>query len=279
MKKFGLIGHPIAHSLSPALFKAAYAGKYTYDLISGEEFEASYQKFIDEYEGINVTAPFKELAFDKAEIKSSGCQATGAANILIKGEDGSIEAHNSDITGVIGALSSNSDLGKTNTKALIVGCGGASMAAAFALCTLGYRTTIINRNEQKAKDVAQRISDALSVEVSARGLCDFKKLFRQSGVIVYSLPVALESINNLTTRDIRGGLFGQGDHKVLLEANYKDPAFTPEIINRMKEINPNFAFIDGKEWLLHQAIDAYRIFTSEEPDINAMRSVIAYVLS
>ena len=42
MKKFGLIGHPIAHSLSPALFKAAYNGRYQYDLIEGEEFEKSY---------------------------------------------------------------------------------------------------------------------------------------------------------------------------------------------------------------------------------------------
>ena len=33
MKKFGLIGHPISHSLSPALFKAAYGGKYAYELI------------------------------------------------------------------------------------------------------------------------------------------------------------------------------------------------------------------------------------------------------
>jgi hypothetical protein len=38
MRKFGLIGHPIAHSLSPHLFKAAYDGKFRYDLIEGESF-------------------------------------------------------------------------------------------------------------------------------------------------------------------------------------------------------------------------------------------------
>ena len=65
MKKFGLIGHPIAHSQSPALFKAGYGGKYAYDLIEGEDFEASYQNFLDSYDGINVTAPFKEKAFAK----------------------------------------------------------------------------------------------------------------------------------------------------------------------------------------------------------------------
>ena len=65
MKKFGLIGHPIAHSLSPALFKAGYDGRYTYDLIEEESFEAAYSRFINEYDGINVTAPFKEQAFAK----------------------------------------------------------------------------------------------------------------------------------------------------------------------------------------------------------------------
>lgn len=274
MKKFGLIGHPIAHSLSPALFKAAYNGRYQYDLIEGEEFEKSYQKFIDEYEGINVTAPFKEMAYKKAVCHSSGCLATGAANILIKNVNGQIEASNSDITGVIGALSSNADLRQTNTKALVVGCGGAAMAAAYALCSLGYSTTIINRNVQKAKDVAMRISEALSVEVFSSDLNHFKKLFRNCGVIVYSLPIALDSIKSLKTTDLRGNVLGLCRNKILLEANYKDPAFTLELIEHYKSLNPKFTYIDGKEWLLHQAIDGYRLFTSEEPDFAAMRKVI-----
>ena len=274
MKKFGLIGHPIAHSLSPALFKAAYNGKYLYDLIEGADFETSYQRFLDEYDGINVTAPFKELAFRKADNLSPGCQATGAANILIKEENGRIEASNSDITGVIGALTANADLSLTNTDALVVGCGGAAMAAAYALCSLGYFTTIINRNGQKAKDVAERISKALSVDVFASGLDDFKKMFRRCGVIVYTLPVAIDKIKTLKTRDIRGNALGLRRHKILLEANYKDPSFTPDIIQKFQKINHHFTFVDGKEWLLHQAIDAYRIFTLEEPDLDAMRKVI-----
>ena len=274
MKKFGLIGHPIAHSLSPALFKAAYQGRYRYDLIDGSDFETSYQRFLEEYDGINVTAPFKELAFGKADSQSPGCQATGAANIMVKGENGNIEASNSDITGVIGALTSHADLSKTNTDALVVGCGGAAMAAAYALSSLGYSTTIINRNELKAKDVAERISNALSVEVHASGLHDFKKLFRKCGVIVYSLPIALETINSLGTLDIKGSRLGLSHHKILLEANYKDPAFTSDIIAKFQKANSRFTYIDGKEWLLFQAIDAYRLFTSEEPDLAAMRKVI-----
>ena len=68
MIKFGLIGHPIEHSASPALFAKAYGGRWQYDLIEGEDFEASWQRFLDEYQAINITAPFKEAAFRKVAV-------------------------------------------------------------------------------------------------------------------------------------------------------------------------------------------------------------------
>ena len=99
MRKFGLIGHPIGHSLSPALFKAGYDGRYTYDLIETPDFEEAYQRFLDGYDGINVTAPFKELAIRKADILSEECKAIGATNLLVKTPEG-IKAYNSDYLGV-----------------------------------------------------------------------------------------------------------------------------------------------------------------------------------
>ena len=97
--KFGLIGHPIAHSLSPALFKAGYDGRYPYDLIETPDFEEAYQIFLNEYDGINVTAPFKELAVQKADILSEECRIIGATNLLVKTTEG-IKAYNSDYLGV-----------------------------------------------------------------------------------------------------------------------------------------------------------------------------------
>lgn len=99
MKRFGLIGHPIAHSLSPSLFRAGYDGKYLYDLIQTPDFEEAYQRFLDGYDGINVTAPFKELAYAKADILSEECRIIKATNMLVKTPDG-IKAYNSDFLGV-----------------------------------------------------------------------------------------------------------------------------------------------------------------------------------
>lgn len=279
MNKFGLIGHPIAHSLSPALFKAAFGGKFTYDLIEGDDFEKSYDKFMNEYDAINVTAPFKELAFRKAD-SGKQCEAIGAANILTKGEsDHFVTAYNSDIEGVTGALAeAGAKCFRDGKKALIVGCGGAAMAAAYAVwCEMGYDTVIVNRNLEKAQNFAQKLTDArlTSRQISAAGMDTFEEHFLEADIIVYTLPLAVPALLNLSRKAIRGGsIFKRRQNKIILEANYKDPTFTPELMGRMHSINPDIIFVSGKEWLLHQAIGAYRHFLSHTPDIEAMRAVI-----
>ena len=99
MKRFGLIGHPVAGSLSPRLFAAAYGGRYPYDLIEGADFQLSWQRFLDEYTGINVTAPFKQLAFEKVDILSDTARLSGAVNLCVKTPEG-IAGYNTDVDGV-----------------------------------------------------------------------------------------------------------------------------------------------------------------------------------
>lgn len=279
MSKFGLIGHPIAHSLSPALFKAAFDGQHTYDLIEGEDFEKSYERFMNEYDAVNVTAPFKELAFRKAD-SGSQCEAIGAANILTKAEcDLFVTAYNSDIEGVAGAFrEAGAEVCPNSKKALVVGCGGAAMAAIFAVWhDMGYDTVIINRNVEKAQKFAEKLNGLkLSArELSAAGMDSLEKHFLEADIIVYTLPLAVPALLNLSRNALRGGgIFKRRQRKFILEANYKDPALTSEVTDRMNRINPDIRFISGKEWLLHQAVGAYRRFGLSNPDIEAMRKVI-----
>ena len=275
MKKFGLIGHPISHSLSPALFKAGYDGHHSYDLIEEEDFEKAFERFCNEYDAINVTAPFKELAYRKAEGASDACKAIGAANILtISGENRFVYAENSDVDGVVGSFKALGVTYERSKKALIVGCGGAAMAAAYATAVkLGHHTVIINRNVEKAKKFVERLS--YGSRITAAGLDTFAEHFKDADIVVYTLPVAIPAIDNLTRSEIRGAKFWQKCRsKIILEANYKDPAFTPELKKRLQKVNPDIQFIDGKEWLLHQAIGAYDRFGLSEPNVEAMRRVI-----
>jgi shikimate 5-dehydrogenase len=272
MKKFGLIGYPISHSLSPALFKAAYNGKYIYDLIEIEDFETAYLKFLDEYAVINVTAPFKESAFRKADIVSEECSAIGATNILMKTDDGKIMACNSDYLGVSGAISDNiTPEMKVRKVALIIGCGGAAKAAAYATCKDGYRTIIINRSFEKAQEFAGSLRNMCGCDVEAKSMSEFCRYFREAGVIVYTLPLHIPALSQLSEDDIKGV---PAAAKILLEANYKDPSFSKEDIEKLRKINPDLVYVHGKEWLLHQAVGAYKSFTGEEPNIENMRKVL-----
>ena len=275
MKKFGLIGHPIAHSLSPSLFNAAYDGKYAYDLIEGEDFESSYQRFIEEYDAINVTAPFKELAFAKADILSEECQSTGATNLLVKTSEG-VKAYNSDFLGVrmwlselAGSLKgvlppwpqgegptkwegflSSSQPDPKGIKILIVGMGGAGKAAAAAAESLGMEVVRMNRT----------VRDCMT-----HSLDEFKKCFRESDIMIYNIPEAIPELKELTDSD-----FQTDCPKYILEANYKNPSMD-EIL---KQFGSKAIYTGGKTWLLYQAVTGYEILTGEKPDLAKMSDVL-----
>ena len=275
MKKFGLIGHPIAHSLSPALFKAAYDGKYAYDLIEGEDFETSYRRFIEEYEAINVTAPFKEAAFAKADILSEECASTGATNLLVKTPEG-IKAYNSDFLGVRmwlsevtedlkgvlppwpqgegpakreGSLSDHQSPLK-GVKILIVGLGGAGKAAAAAAESLGMDVIRMNRTVRDSQ---------------THPLDDFRKCFRKANIIIYNIPAAIPELKELTDSD-----FNEDKPKLILEANYKDPSLR----ETMESFGSKAVYTGGETWLLYQAMTGYKILTGEKPDLTKMSDVL-----
>ena len=281
--KFGLIGHPIAHSLSPALFKAGYDGRYPYHLIETDDFEDAYLRFQEEYDGINVTAPFKELAFAKADILSEDCRFIGATNLLIKSAEG-VKAYNSDYLGVrlwlkqisdnskipheSQSSSSRSENGNSGSPVvLIAGCGGAGKAAAFAASSLGMHCILMNRDNNKAEALAISLKEA-GHSAETGHLSDFAESFRRSQIVIYNIPTAIPEISELLT-----GTESIGP-KHVLEANYKNPSFTQDIIESLQSKNPEIKFTGGKTWLLYQALTGYRLFTGENPDLEKMSAVI-----
>ena len=248
--RFGLIGHPIEHSLSPALFKAGYDGMYPYDLIITEDFEEAYKRFLEGYDGINVTAPFKELALRKADIISEECRLVGATNLLIKTPEG-IAAYNSDFRGLVAMFRGLKGDDKT---VLIVGAGGAGKAAKAAAEAMGYETAVINRTQYNPE---------------IRPLSAFREEFSKADIVIYNLPVRIPEIDMLTEADLC-----LGKEKVILEANYRNPSFDNGSIQRMVSMNPLIRYIDGREWLLQQAVTGYELFTGETPDCEAMKAII-----
>lgn len=284
--RFGLIGDPIGHSASPQLFQTAYSGRYPYDLIEGSDFEASYVRFLREYKAINVTAPFKEAAYEKADIVSGPCALIGAANILVHTAEG-VECHNSDFTGVILTVAEElfpgiisefyKEFGASAHKrihqfvrkcleqkygrrpaATVAGCGGAGKAAAVAAAEMGFETTILNRSLDKATAFSKGLPE---YKFQVASTDDFIKECSQADLVIYTLPMALESLNEFCQT--------HSEHsRILLEANYRNPAFTGLRLARLQD--SGVSYIQGRRWLLCQAISGYGIMTGETPDIEAL---------
>ena len=235
MKRFGLIGHPVAGSFSPKLFEAAYGGRYPYDLIEGAEFGASWQRFLDEYDGINITAPFKEFAFRAVDALSDDARLCGAVNLAVKTPTG-IVGYNTDVAGVVLAVR---EAGLPVSEALVVGCGGAGRAAAVAALRLGCRVTLANRTPSRAAALAEELGCEW---IPAENLAALSP-----DLVIYTVPGPMDG-------------FPEFPEAIILEANYR----TPCLEGRGK------AYISGLRWLLYQAVAGYEIFTGETPDADAM---------
>ena len=235
MKRFGLIGHPVAGSFSPKLFAAAYGGRYAYDLLEGADFGASWHRFLDEYDGINITAPFKESAFRAVDALSDDARLCGAVNLAVKTPAG-IVGYNTDVAGVVLAVR---EAGLPVSEALVVGCGGAGRAAAVAALRLGCRVTLANRTPSRAAALAEELGCAW---IPAENLAALSP-----DLVIYTVPGPMDG-------------FPEFPEAIILEANYR----TPCLEGRGK------AYISGLRWLLYQAVAGYEIFTGETPDADAM---------
>lgn len=163
MIRFGLIGFPVSHSLSPELFASAYGDKYPYDLIETDDFEQAWQRFLADYQAVNVTMPFKSEAARRADVKAPEVLRTGAANILVKTPRG-IEAHNSDYLGVREILSGIA-AGREGLTVAVIGSGGAGRAAVAAAEDLGMRVSLYHHGEIAEGVCADIVVYALPCEV------------------------------------------------------------------------------------------------------------------
>ena len=233
-RRFALIGHPVAGSLSPRMIAAAYGGRYRYDLLDFESFEDAWQAFLDGYYGINVTAPFKQDAFARVDVLSEKARATGAVNLVVPCADGFM-GHNTDVDGVLKALEES---GASYSYALVVGTGGAARAAVYAARALGCEVSVCGRSREKASALG---CPSFTLE-EARSLTP--------DLVIYTLPGRV---------DVPEGLPFEG--ATVLEAEYRIP--------RLEGISCR-RYVSGRRWMLWQAAAGYRLFTDEEPDVEEM---------
>ncbi|MDG2061830.1 MAG: shikimate dehydrogenase [SAR86 cluster bacterium] len=164
MKKLGVIGHPIGHTLSPQIhqaFSLQTGIELTYEPIDMKEFNftANLLDLVKKgFNGLNVTLPLKGCAYGSADIKSEECNLVKAANTL-HFIDKQILAYSTDGKGFARDLK-DKNLKVPGKHILMIGAGGSARSILPSLLSMKPMSlSIINRTKHKAEILAKEFSN------------------------------------------------------------------------------------------------------------------------
>ena len=249
-QRFGLCGHPIAHSLSPKLFGAAYPQSgFSYELIQATRPEEAMRLFVEGgFGGMNVTAPFKSSILPWANRHTQECTAIGACNLIVR-EGNTFVAHNTDYLGVANALGQTA-LPLKETLCLLLGAGGAAKAAAYALLKGGATLLWANRT------LAHIPASFCDQPTCALSLAQIDSYLPQCTLIVNTLPLSIPQTRSLTF----------SPNQTVFDASYFARPF------QKQATEAGAPYIAGEQWLLHQAAPAFEAMTRLRPNWDAMLS-------
>lgn len=179
--EYGLIGAKLGHSYSVPIH--AQLGDYDYRL-----YERTEDEFINlmrgrDFKGLNVTIPYKKLAYQLCDELSDIAREVGSVNTVVRRPDGSLYGHNTDIGGFIG-LARRAGVEIAGKKAVILGNGGTSLTAQTACRRLGARQIVV---------------------VSRRGPVDYAALYRDHAdaqVLINTTPVGMYPNNGESAAEL-----------------------------------------------------------------------------
>ncbi len=294
--KAGVIGHPVAHSLSPAIHgywlkKHDILGRYEKIDIPPEGLEKFLKEdiFREGYAGVNVTLPYKERVFELTIAQNSLVQTTGAVNtIVVQGNE--LMGDNTDINGFIANIRNKApgfDFSKGH--AVVLGAGGAARAIVIALvfCLGVPLIKVVNRTKARA----EKLRDEMGLYTVANDTI-YKKALREGGAIPlekFMIVSDWENRNsvfnqaNILINTTSLGMTGQRQLDVDLSLLPKDALVVDIVYNPLEtELlkqakargNPT---VDGLGMLLHQAAPGFKAWFGVWPEVTEelRREVIA----
>jgi shikimate dehydrogenase len=167
--RFSLLGHPVRHSVSPAMCAAAFAAldlPHIYTAIDVPS-EAGLGRILEDLRagvlaGCNVTLPYKRAVFDAADERAPSALAVGAANVLVRTPEGRIIAHNTDAEALAQELAPLL-AGRPRLRAAIIGGGGAALAALVACKKLGFALTCMTSRSWSSSEQVLEAPSAQAV--------------------------------------------------------------------------------------------------------------------
>ncbi|QQA42775.1 shikimate dehydrogenase [Pelagovum pacificum] len=259
----GVIGHPVAHSLSPKLHKFwlrryGLPGDYV-PLQVADHNLAEVVRMLPKagFVGANVTIPHKVSIMQIADHVSDRAILIGAANTLIFRSDGKIHADNTDHYGFLENIRQAApDWKASDGPATVLGAGGAARAVISSLLDAGVPEILLsNRTKQKAEGLRQEFGSRINV-------IDW----------VQAANVLEDSATVVNTTSL--GMTGSPELKLSLDGLrsgtvVSDLVYVPLRTNLLQEAEARGCIaVDGLGMLLHQAVPAFERWFGTRPDVD-----------
>jgi shikimate dehydrogenase len=258
---FGLIGHPVSHSVSKPMHEAALKhlglrGMYLPLDFPPRTFDGNSLRALKNlgFKGLNVTIPHKALAFKLCDRKGESATDTRAVN-TISFVGRAVVGENTDVIGFSRLLDEKTTITR-NTEALVIGAGGAARTVAYVLSERKARLTIIDIEKGRADELAKSFG-ARSVSVKRQWKSD-----RSFDLVVNCTPVGMKGTAGTP---LKAGFVEPGS--VFIDIIYNPPVTKAMDLAARRGAKA----YGGLEMLVQQGAESFRIWTGLEPNVDAMR--------
>ena len=268
MPRAAVLGSPIAHSLSPALHQAAYRllglnWDYTAIECTEGEFPAFFAALGDEWRGLSLTMPLKEIVLTVVDDVSDSARAVQSANTVFRAyAEHPWQATNTDIAGMENALR---EVGVNSvSSARVLGAGATARSAVAAIAGLGGSSVVIHARRPEAAQAVVDLATRLGVEAE---IADLMPVPLDGDLLVSTLPADVAAPWT--------AIVESATDTALLDASYH-PWPTPLADAWQRHHCGPVA--SGRDMLVWQAVAQVALMTGEEFDdahvVAAMREAL-----
>ena len=271
LRRAYVLGHPIAHSLSPALHRAAYAylgeANLEYDrrdtlpddlpaIMRGVRNPAGTEE-APYIAGLSVTMPLKTAVIQYCDELSETARVTGAVNTVYpRGER--VLGDNTDVIGIVNALlHAGLKPNPERDEPAVIGGGATAISALTALHKLGYRRASVYARSLHKLGSVQEAADRLGVQLSTVALAELPQNLAERGhhPVISTLPARAADEWASQLSGLKGA---SATHRpVLLDVAYNP---WPSVLASAWEANGG-TVVSGLEMLLYQAVEQVLLFT------------------
>lgn len=274
MKKAGVVGHPIGHSISPAFQQAALnaagikAAYSPYDVAPTKL--AAFVRGLREpcWLGVNVTIPHKQAVLPMLDRVSPAARAVGAVNTIVVGA-GRLQGENTDVGGFLRSLRERG-LDPSGGATVVLGCGGAARAVVAGLCAGGAGSiAVLARRAEQAAALVRDVSAECSrsrLTVHQWHAPELPELVSSASLVVNTTPLGMKG--------------GPAPAESPLPEAVLHPALTVYDLVYNPLRTPLLAAaeragaraVDGLDMLVYQGAEAFELWTGVAAPVDVMRS-------